>query len=132
MRWSGHRARWQGTEFSCSPEPRPEGLWVRLRRPTAAPGFTEVAPGRHVRVVPAAECDVLLAAVTVCRWRGEPWVVHDERPGELLLEHTGGSTPRARELGAGRVDRGVHRRWVPRDEVTGLHEQLTVLSTPVG
>ena len=120
MRWSGHRARWQGTEYRCSPEPRPDGLWLRLQDATGGPA----------RVVPAAECDALLAAVTVCRWRGEPWAVVDERSGELLLEHAGGSTPRARELGAVRVDRGVHRRWVPREEVTGLREELTVLALP--
>ena len=132
MRWAGHRARYRGTEYRCSPEPRPEGLWIRLRSETPAPGFEEVAPGCSVRVVPATECEVLLHAAMVCEWRGEPWTVRDERPGELLCEHTGGSGPAARALGAERVDRGVYQRWVPRDEVRALREELTVLSTPAG
>jgi hypothetical protein len=126
--WAAHRARWRGTEYRAAPAPRPEGLWVRLRRETPAPGFTEVTPDCHVREVPVAECDVLVQVSTVCTWRGEPFAVHDEHDGRLLLEHTGGDVRRARALGAERLDRGVHRAWVPREEVRGLREEVVVLT----
>lgn len=47
--------------------------------------------------------------------------------GELLVEYTGGLLPVARKLGMERVERGVHRRWVARDEVVGLREEAVLL-----
>lgn len=125
MSW---RARWQGVEHPCSPEPTPTGLRVRLRGTSAQLGWEEVAPGTWVRVVPVAELDALVHVTRVGRWRGEDWAVQDERAGELLLEHLGGSEPVARGLGAERVDRGVFRRWVPLEEVRSLRESQTLVS----
>jgi hypothetical protein len=127
----GYRARWRGEEYPASPDPRPEGLWIRLRRPTPAEGFAERAEGLHVRVVPVAEVEVLVHVRTVCRWRGEPFLVREEHGGRLLLEHTGGSVLVAGALGLERIARGVHRRWVDAAEVQALREDVAVLTTGV-
>jgi hypothetical protein len=109
------------------PDPRPDGVWIRLRGTGPAEGFTEVAPGVFVRPVPAGECDEVLFAVTAGEWRGAPCQVRDERGAELLVEYVGGLLPVARELGLDRVERGVHRGWVPRDEVRDLREHAVPL-----
>lgn len=126
---AGYRARWRGVEHPASPEPRPGGLWVRLRRDTPAGGFEEAAPGVFVRVVPVADVEVLTHVTPVCVWRGVPCRVHEDRGGRLVLEYAGGSTPEARALGMRRVARGVHRVEVGRDEVRGLREDTVVLTT---
>ncbi|MGW0802393.1 hypothetical protein [Nonomuraea sp. NPDC002799] len=122
MTWHFYRARWQGTDYPASPEPHSLELWIRLRSPEPVAGFDEVEPGCHVRVVPASECSALHFVTTECRWRGEPFQVHGERDGLLLVEHLGASAIKARELGLERVERGVYRLWVPRAEVTDLGE----------
>ncbi|WP_405140141.1 hypothetical protein OG589_25095 [Sphaerisporangium sp. NBC_01403] len=127
MRWCSYRARWRGAEYEASPEPRSDRVWMRLRGSGPGEGFEELAPGRFVRPVPADECEAVFFVTTVGDWRGAPCLVRDERDGELLVEYTGGRMPVARELGFERVERGVHRAWVPRDEVTGLHEQAVPL-----
>ncbi|WP_248961050.1 hypothetical protein [Sphaerisporangium perillae] len=124
MTWHAYRARLRGIEYEASPDPRPGGLWMRLRSPEPADGFEQVAPGRFVRPVPAEECEAVVFVTTAGEWRGAPCHVHAERDGELLVEYTGGLLPVARELGMERVERGVHRAWVPRDEVLGLHEHV--------
>jgi hypothetical protein len=123
-----YRARWQGADYVASPEPHALELWVRLRRADPADGFEEVEPGCHVRPVPVTECEALHFVTTVCRWRGEPFQVHDERDGRLLLEYLGGSAAVAMELGLERIERGVYRVWAPREEVTGLGLSVTAVN----
>ncbi|MEV0151916.1 MULTISPECIES: hypothetical protein [unclassified Nonomuraea] len=127
MSWAGYRARWRGGDYGASPDLRPDGLWLRLRSGTPAEGFEEVAPGRYVLPVPAARCEDVRFAVTVCSWRGEPFLVLDGRGDELLLEYTGARATVARRLGLERVERGVYRRWVPRDEIADLREESSPL-----
>lgn len=129
-KWFSYRARWQGMEYACSPEPLEEGLTLHLRSKQSGQGFEEIEPDVYVRQVPATECDMFAYVTMVCQWRGEPCMVHDERSSELLLEYTGGQVPRALDLGMERIERGVYRRWVDRDEVRGLRESMTMLVTP--
>jgi len=128
--WHFYRARWQGADYVASPEPHAMELWVRLRSPVPAEGFEEVEPGCHVRAVPVTECAALHFVTMECSWRGEPFQVHDERDGLLLLEYLGGSAPAARALGLERVERGVYRSWVPRAEVTDLRENAVNAVNP--
>ncbi|MDQ3734959.1 MAG: hypothetical protein M3400_13385 [Actinomycetota bacterium] len=128
--WYSYRARWQGMEYACTPELLADGLWVHLLSAQGLAGFEEMAPGMHVRLVRAMECDLVAYARMTCRWRDEPFIVLDERPGELLLEYTGGKVPRALELGLERIERGVYRAWAPRHEVGGLRETTTMLVAP--
>ncbi|MGW4797452.1 hypothetical protein ACWEPC_34040 [Nonomuraea sp. NPDC004297] len=126
--WHGYRARWRGTDYPAGPEPHALELWVRLRSAAPLDGFEEVEPGVHVRTVPVGECESLRFVTVVCRWRGEPFQVHDERDGLLLLEYLGGSVLTARALGLERVERGVYRRWVPREEAGELREESAQLA----
>ena len=127
--WATHRARWRGQEHPAALEATVEGLRVRLRSVAPEEGFEEVAPGLHVRSVPARECDAVLSVRTVGTWRGADVVVLDDRDDELLVEATGGSWTAARAAGFDRVDRGVWRRWVLRDNVRGLREDTALLET---
>lgn len=127
--WYTYRARWQGTEYACTPEVFPEGLWVHLRSDQPQDGFEEL-DGVYLHLVEATECDMVAYVTTICQWRGEPCMVHDERDDELLLEYTGGKVPRARELGLERIERGVYRGWVSRGEIRGLRESTTLLVAP--
>ncbi|MGI5268813.1 hypothetical protein ACQEUU_06660 [Nonomuraea sp. CA-218870] len=124
-----YEARWRGADYPASPESRADGVWLRLRSRTPLEGFDEVAPGRWVLPVPAAECEQVTYVTTVCEWRGVPCVVlgdeNGDENGDLLVEYVGGLAPVAADLGFGRVERGVHRRPVPRDEVSGLREEIT-------
>ncbi|SEF89714.1 hypothetical protein SAMN05444920_101959 [Nonomuraea solani] len=122
-----YRARWRGADYPASPEPHAMELWVRLRSAEPLDGFEEVEPGCHVRTVPAPECESLHLVTTVCRWRGEPFLVCAEEEGRLLIEYPGGSAIAARELGLERVERGVYRLWVPRSEVSGLQEEVVAI-----
>jgi hypothetical protein len=122
-----YRALWHGAEYDASPEQRSGRLWMRLRSATPAPGFEEVRPGRYIRAVPADECETVCFVTTVCRWRDEPFRVHDQREDALLLEYTGGHVTVARSLGLERVERGVHRLWVSLDEVAELREHTVLL-----
>ena len=124
-----YRARWYGADYDASPELRSGRLWMRLRSAAPAPGFEEVRAGRYVRAVPADECEAACFVTTVCRWRGAPFRVHDQREDALLLEYTGGQVTVAQSLELERVERGVHRRWVPRDEVAELREHTVPLGT---
>lgn len=126
--WHAYQARWRGADYAASPEPHALELWVRLRSPGPLDGFEEVEPGCHVRTVPAPECESLHFVTVVCHWRGQPFQVHDERGGRLLLEYLGGSVVIARELGLERVERGVYRCWAARSEVGELREELTPLT----
>ena len=123
-----YRARWRGEEYPAAADPQPDALYIRLYRTDPADGFDEVAPARYVRVVAAADCEVLLHVSTVCEWRGAPFVVLDEPDDDLLLEYTGGLVPVAQRLDLTRVERGVFQTRVPRAEVRALREDLVLLS----
>jgi len=127
-RWHGYRARWRGDEYGAGADPRPDQLWMRLYASTPTAGFDEVEPGRYVRVVPAADCEVILYVTVVCEWRGAPFQVHGDSDHELLLEYTGGLLPVAQRLQLERIERGVYRNWAPRDEVRSMREHVVVLS----
>ncbi|MFI6452364.1 hypothetical protein ACIBF6_12470 [Streptosporangium amethystogenes] len=127
MTWHFYRARWQGADYPASPDSSALETWLRLRLTEPAEGFEEVEPGCHVRTVPAAECESVHFVTMVCRWRGVEFQVHDERAGELLLEYLGGSAPEAVALGLERIERGVYRGWIPRDEVGEIREHAVSL-----
>lgn len=128
--WFSYRARWQGMEYAATVEAMPDGLWVHLRSDDPLDGFEEFEPGIFLRLVHAAECDMVTYVTMICQWRGEPCMIHDERDDELLIEYTGGQVPRALALGLQRIERGVYRGWVHRDEVRGRRENTTLLVTP--
>ncbi|WP_157252311.1 hypothetical protein [Nonomuraea typhae] len=128
MSWQSYRARWRGADYEAVPELDGGQVLVRLRSQGPAEGFSEVRPGLFVRVVPAAECAVVWHVTTFCEWRGAPFLVIDARDGELLLEYTGGDAGQAGRLGLERVERGVHRIWVSRDEVGALVETAVTVS----
>ncbi|GIH45204.1 SseB protein N-terminal domain-containing protein [Microbispora rosea] len=129
---SSYRARWRGAEFAANPDAGHDGLLIRLLSDVPADGFEERAPGRFVRPVPAEECEAVFHVTRVCEWRGAPCLVRDERTGELLLEYTGGRLPVARALGMERIERGVHRRWVGREEVSEPREHAEPLDLGSG
>ncbi|MBA3339108.1 MAG: hypothetical protein H0T54_05070 [Geodermatophilaceae bacterium] len=129
-KWFTFRARWRGWEYACSPELMADGMWVHLVSDRPADGFEELQPGTYLRLVAAVECDMVAHVTMTCQWRGEPCLVQDERDDGLLLEYTGGKVPRALELGLERIERGVYRGWVPREEVQGLRENTTLLVAP--
>lgn len=128
MKWYGYHARWQGEDYPAAVFPQPDGLLIRLHRSAPADGFDQVQSDRHVRTVPAAECDAIWFVTTVCTWRGAPFQVHDEQDDQLLLEYLGGEVPVALRLGLNRIERGVYRGMVPRAEVTELRENVDELS----
>lgn len=129
MTYAGYRARWQGIDRRAAPELRADGWWVVLVDEQPAEGFDPLgADGPWVRAVPASECDAVVHVRRVGTWRGMPCAVDDERDDELLVHSTGGSVPEARALGFPRLARGVHARWVPRDEVRGRREESVPLS----
>lgn len=113
----GYVARWRGQEYEASPD----GEQVRIYQPDPAEGLEEVRPGRHVRVLPAAEVDLSYVRTT-CSWRGEPFIVLAEEDGWLRVEYTGGRAPVAESLGLEEFDFGVYQGWAPAAEVTDLHE----------
>jgi hypothetical protein len=113
----GYVARWRGQEYEASPD----GEQVRIYQPDPADGFEEVRPGRHVRVLPAAEVDLSYVRTT-CSWRGEPFIVLAEEDGWLRVEYTGGRAPVAESLGLEEFDFGVYQGWAPANEVTEVGE----------
>lgn len=115
----GYFAGWRGEEYEASPD----GAHVRLYAPAPAEGFTEVASGRYVRVVPFAELDLFSYVTTVCVWQGEPFLVLGEHENWLRVEYTGGQAPVAQRLGLEVFDHGVYQAWAPRSDVQNLHEE---------
>jgi hypothetical protein len=113
----GYVARWRGQEYEASPD----GDQVRIYQSEPADGFEEVRPGRHVRVLPAAEVDLAYVRTT-CSWRGEPFIVIGEQDGWLRVEYTGGRAPVAGSLGLEEFDFGVYQGWAPASEVTEVGE----------
>ncbi|MFI6290923.1 hypothetical protein ACIBEJ_05020 [Nonomuraea sp. NPDC050790] len=125
-----YRARWAGADHEAAPDLVSGALWMRLYAPAPAEGFDQVRPGRFVRAVPAAECSAIWHVTTVCEWRGAPFLVHAERESELLVEYTGGDARHAAALGLERVERGVYRAWVAREEVSALGEKAVEVLFP--
>ncbi|GAA0946536.1 hypothetical protein [Actinocorallia libanotica] len=117
----GYVAIWKGSEYEASPTAGDE---VRLYTTQPAEGFAETRPGRYRRSVPSAEIERLRYVRTVCRWRGERFVVVGEHETWLRVEYTGGRGPVAEHLGLDRVDHGVWQTWAPRTEVEELHEEF--------
>jgi hypothetical protein len=115
----GYIARWRGREYEASPD----GDDVRLYQPEPGEGFTEVRPGRFVRVLPASEVDGLTYVRTTCSWKGQPFIVLAEHDGWLRVEYTGGRRPVAASMGLEDFDFGVYQGWAPAHEVTDLREQ---------
>jgi hypothetical protein len=115
----GYVVVWHGHEY----EAVPDGDDVRIYLDRPAEGFTEVKPGRYVRVLTADEYDEVVYVRTACTWRGAPFIVLAEADGWLRLEYTGGRAPIARHLALEEFDFGVYQGWAPAHEVTDRHEQ---------
>lgn len=118
-----YRARWGGVDYEAAPDLVEGRLWMRLYASVPADGFARVAPDRFVRVVPAADCSAIWLVTTVCEWRGAPFSVVTAREADLLVEYAGDDARRAVALGLERIERGVYRAWVRRDEVAALGER---------
>lgn len=114
----GFSARWRGREYDVSPD----GAELRLYAETAEEGFTQVRPGRFVRVVPASQADDFCYVRTTCTWKGEPFIVLGEHDEWLRVEYTGGKAPVARTLGLEEFDFGVYQGWAPVAEVANIRE----------
>ncbi|GAB2929201.1 hypothetical protein GCM10027280_15870 [Micromonospora polyrhachis] len=115
----GYMARWQGREYEASPD----GDQVRIYQPEPGAGFTEVRPGRFVRLVPATEVDDLAYVRTTCSWQGQPFIVLAAHESWLRVEYTGGRWPIAQSIGLEEFDFGVYQGWAPVHEVTEVREQ---------
>jgi len=111
-------AKWRGREYEVAPD----GAEIRLYQAADADGFTQVRPGRYVRVVPVDEVEDFCYVRTTCHWRGEPFIVLGEHDDWLRVEYTGGRAPVAANLGLEEFDYGVYQGWVHRNEVTDLRE----------
>jgi hypothetical protein len=114
----GYVARWRGVEYEASPDSEE----VRVYQPTPEEGFTEVRPGRYVRVLPLADVEELRYVRTTCSWKGEPFIVLAEHDTWLRVEYTGGRAPIAQSLGLEEFDYGVYQGWAPKSEVIELRE----------
>jgi len=123
----GYLARWRGTEYDASPYAAGDAVGVRLFRPDPAPGFDEVRPGRHRRVVPAGEVERLVHVRDVGEWRGLPVQVLHEQGPDLVVLYTGGLDPVARLAGFDRVERGVWLAVAPPAEIRGRRDEMVVL-----
>ncbi|BFU47478.1 hypothetical protein KRMM14A1004_57150 [Krasilnikovia sp. MM14-A1004] len=114
----GYLAIWQGREYEAAPD----GDNVRIYIPEPGAGFTEIRPGRFVRVLRPGEYEDITYVRTTCTWRGEPFIVLAEADTWLRLEYTGGRAPMARALGLEEFDFGVYQGWAPAHEVTDIIE----------
>lgn len=114
----GYVARWRAQEYEASPDEND----VRLYSEAAGEGFDELRPGRYRRIVPATEVTDLAYVRTLCRWRGEPFLVLGEHQSWLRVEYTGGKAPVAATLGLEEFDFGVYQGWAPAAEVTEIRE----------
>ncbi|GAA2694691.1 hypothetical protein Apa02nite_037990 [Actinoplanes palleronii] len=114
----GYVVTWQGQEYDAVPD-RDQ---VRIYATAPAEGFSEVKPGRYVRVLNADEYDEIAYVRTVCTWRGEPFIVLAEADTWLRLEYTGGRAPVARQLGLEEFDYGVYQGWAPAGEIRDRSE----------
>lgn len=114
----GYHATWHGREYEASPD----GDQIRLYATHADEGFTQVRPGRYVKVVPGSETTDFSYVRTVCSWRGEPFLVLGEHEEWLRVEYTGGKAPVAKKHNLEEFDFGVYQGWAPQAEVTDLRE----------
>ncbi|MGK5680365.1 hypothetical protein [Actinoplanes sp. URMC 104] len=119
MMRDGYVVAWQGREYDAAPD----GDNVRIYRSDPADGFTEVRPGRYVRVLTPEEYDELVYVRTTCTWRGAEFIVLAEANSWLRVEYAGGRAPVARRLGLEEFDFGVYQGWAPLHEVSDLSEQ---------
>jgi len=127
---AAYRARWRGEDHRAAPELRGDGWWVWLVSDRPRDGFTAVTEeGPWVRGVPVGDCDAVVHVRQTGTWRGVPCHVHDERDDELLVQYAGDTVPEAARLGFTRVARGVHQRWVPREELRGMREESVLLTS---
>ncbi len=117
----GYHARWRGREFEVSPD----GGDMRLYSTEAEEGFTQVRPGRYLRVVAGSEVEDFSYIRTTCTWQGEPFIILGEADGWLRVEYTGGKAPVARTLGLEEFDYGVYQGWAPTTQVENLSEYRT-------
>ncbi len=115
----GFVGTWRGREYEVSPD----GSEVRLYSSEQEEGFEAIRPGRYRRIVPAGEVTELSYVRTVCKWRGEPFIVLGEHDGWLRVEYTGGRWPVAQAMGLEVFDFGVYQGWAPAAEVADLREQ---------
>lgn len=116
----GFYARWQGAEYEAAPSSAGAHLYSEAPDLT---GFDQVAPGRFRRIVSFSELDEFGYVITAGALHGEPVKVLAEHEQWLRVEYTGGRLPSGERLGLDRFDRGVYQSWVPRVEVTDLHEE---------
>jgi hypothetical protein len=114
----GYIARWHGREYEASPD----GTDLRLYTSRPEPGFEQVRTSRFVRVVGVDQVEDFCYVRTVCKWRGEPFIVLGEHDEWLRVEYTGGKAPVANALGLEEFDYGVYQGWAPRSQVTELRE----------
>ncbi|GGK96787.1 hypothetical protein [Mangrovihabitans endophyticus] len=114
----GYVVTWRGHEYEATPD----GDGVRIYATEPGDGFTEVRPGRYVRVVPFGEYDNMAYVRTTCTWRGQPFIVLAEADSWLRVEYTGGRAPIARQLGLEEFDFGVYQGWAPAHEVADLYQ----------
>ena len=114
----GYLVRWAGREYEAAPA----GDEVRIYQPEPGEGFTEVRPGRYVRVVPLSETSDMAYVRTTCVWRGAPFVVLARHDDWVRLEYTGGRRPVAEQLGLEEFDFGVYQGWARSAEVTDVTE----------
>src|SRR5829696_10179897 len=101
----GYVAGWQDEEYEVSPD----GEQMRLYSTEPRDGFEELRPDRHRKIVPASEVTDFAYVRTICKWRGEPFIVLAEHESWLRLEYTGGKAPVAAALGLEEFDFGVHQ-----------------------
>jgi hypothetical protein len=120
MMRDGFYAGWHGRDYEASPH----GDQIRLYAGVPEEGFTETAPDRFVRVVPAREIDHFAYVKTMCSWQGHPFQVLGEHEDWIRVEYTGGQATVAESLGLEMFDRGVYQTWAPRSELQDLREEL--------
>ncbi len=113
----GYFARWQDREYEASPDSDRARLYAT--QPVA--GFEQIAAGRWLRVVPAAELADLYYAYTACDWQGQPFRVIGEQGSWLRVEYAG-ELPPPDGLRLERFDRDVFQGWVRRTDVTAFLE----------
>lgn len=130
MSQESYLALWRGNRYPANACIEADRLAVRLYTTEPTEGFDEAGTGRFLRVVPFGELESFGYQQEVCEWRGEPFrIVSRDEEGKLLLEYTGGQLPVAERLGLARVERGVHRVWVPASEVHNARLDEIRLST---
>ncbi len=121
MTKDGYVARWRGTDYDAAPGVDGE---VRLYATEPAEGFTEMRPGRYMRVLRVDEVENLRYVRTRCTWRGAPFLVIGAHGDWVRLEYTGGRAPVAASLELEMVDIGVYQAWVPNDQIEDVHEEV--------